>query len=671
MRSELLCHLVDLSSVPSIAMSLPMRYLQAYAAADERLAGRCRLSQHCSYLGAGLDAAWQSIAAALSEPGERRVAAFGGVCWNSPLHLQLAERVRSAFPETLVVFGGNDVAHQASWILGDGRAVDVLVNGEGEAVFSDVLGTFLETGDRTAFHDVKGISFRNDGGAIVTTASRGVVERLDDLPSPFQGDDAADDIARSTALICEFSRGCPFECSFCNWGGAIGTSIRRFTPERIGQDLEFLISHLPDGGLIYIADSNFGMLEADFAAAQILVDTVARLNKRIHIFTNFAKNTNREVVETATLLHRNRLISMVTLSAQTLNPDALVIARRRNMPFDNYVQLQEEFRRRRIPTYTELLIGMPGETYDSFLLGIERVIESGGRPVIYTLLLLNNTHYAKPEVRALHGIRSRLMPFHSLDPSLRADTSVGHDRLSYDEWLTCVGLMVVVPIFYFGLLRFVMRRLRSSCGITYSRMLHRLVRYLMDGEVASHPTVRRLFLNFIDSWREPERFDAGLVSSITGSISGQFGPPHYQAILKVLTTDVPAARMLVAELSGVLADLSEAPVDPGELSGWVAYQCAIAEAMAQASMGRPGEVLTDLEAHDLRTLSGQPLVVEDTDTGRRRLQVRRNFSRYSFDDFLFQMIYGTCETLEMFASAAEACPEHPVRPAVAAVSAVS
>ena len=110
-------------------------------------------------------------------------------------------------------------------------------------------------------------------------------------------------------------------------------------------------------------------------------------------------------------------------------------------------RLQEQFRQLGVPTYTELLIGMPGETYESFVDGVDRVLATGGRPVIYTLLLLNNTHYAKPEIRKAHGLRSKLMPFHSLDMSIRAETSVGHDRLSYDEWLLCVGMMIALTVF--------------------------------------------------------------------------------------------------------------------------------------------------------------------------------------------------------------------------------
>lgn len=657
MQTEMICHLVDLCSIPSIAMSLPMRYLQASAEADTRLRGRCDFSQQCRYPAGIEEETWQTIGSTLErDRGAKHVVAFTSYCWNSQLNLRFAKRLRTAFPDTLIVFGGNDVAHQTSWIFGDGSDVDVLVNGEGERVFPNILAAYLEAGDRMAFDGVPGVSFRNGDGRIVTTAPQPLIHNLDDIPSPYYGE-AGDDIARSKAIISEFSRGCPFECSFCNWGGAIGTPIRRFSLARIGSDLEFQISHMRDGTLMYIADSNFGMTAADLESAQLLVETAKRLKKRIYVFTNFAKNTNRYVIETAKVLYYSGLISMVTLSAQSLNPEVLAIAQRKYMPFENFRKLQDEFRELGIPTYTELLIGMPGESYDSFLNGIERVIETGGRPVIYTLLLLNNTHYARPEVRERYGLRSKMVPFHSLDMSLRAETSVGHDKLTFEEWILCVGLMIVVPIFYFGILRFVIERLRSVYGVPYGRMLDQLTRYCLEGRLESHPQVRRLFLNYVETWREPADYDTELLRSITGTVDGYPGPHHYQAIMRALMNDVAITGALVEELAHLLAALAERPVDPAELETWIAYQKLIVAAMAQAAGGAPGEVSTDCDVETLRRCAGSTVLIEEN--GRRKLRVRPKFKRYTFTDFLFQHLYGTFNTLTMFECAGETGPVSP------------
>jgi hypothetical protein len=61
MSSELSCHLVDLIAWPSTRISLTLRYLQAFAQADARIAGRYDFSQQCQALQVGLDTNWQRI----------------------------------------------------------------------------------------------------------------------------------------------------------------------------------------------------------------------------------------------------------------------------------------------------------------------------------------------------------------------------------------------------------------------------------------------------------------------------------------------------------------------------------------------------------------------------------------------------------------------------------
>src|SRR5205807_1649339 len=119
-------------------------------------------------------------------------------------------------------------------------------------------------------------------------------------------------------------------------------------------------------------------------------DLVQKKRKRILMVANFAKNTTARVVEAATVLYRNGIIPNVTLSAQSLNDEALSICDRKNIPFEYYRRLQEQFKSLGIPTYTELIWGMPGETYESFLDGIVRVISADGTPIIHPLMLLNN-----------------------------------------------------------------------------------------------------------------------------------------------------------------------------------------------------------------------------------------------------------------------------------------
>jgi hypothetical protein len=260
-------------------------------------------------------------------------------------------------------------------------------------------------------------------------------------------------------------------------------------------------------------------------------------------------------VETAKVLYQNRLIGSVTLSAQSLDADALAIAERKNIPFEYYRQLQEEFRKSGIPTYTELIWGMPGETYQSFLAGVEKVICVGGTPVIYPLLLLNNTEYNEPRIREQHQIRSRMMPY-LLSSPIQTEIVIGHAKLSYEEWLKGIALRLALSLFYCGILKFVMTRLHVTHHVSYVEMLERLVEYCTNGKIQSHHLFERVFANYVATWDSIENFDRELIERILleGERPVQNATFHDDALWKTIIQDIPLADAWVIELVSVLAE---------------------------------------------------------------------------------------------------------------------
>lgn len=648
MDSKLFCQLVDFSAFPSIRTSLALGYLQAFAQADRRLAEKVSFRQQCSYIADPLEQTWRTIEGHIAgQPAGSRVVGFTNYFWSRPLNTRIATLIKAAYPDTLIVFGGNDVTDQGQIVLENGSPVDVVANGEGEAVFANLLAEYLAHGDRHSFHDVRGISFRERAGTIVATGPEPRIQDLDSIPSPFQsGACSGGDIAKSMIVMCEFSRGCPFKCAFCYWGAAVGMRVRRFSRERIHQDLDVLFAHMRPGATLYIADANFGMTDSDIEAAQVISAVARQRRKPIRVFSNWAKNTNRRVIETASILFRNHLIYNVTLSAQSMNPEVLEIAQRKNIPFQYYGDLHKQFRSMGIPTYTELILGMPGESYESFLAGIENVISVGGAPVIYPLLLLNNTEYHEARVREEYGIRSRMLPYQMFDTNMLAETVVGHDALSYEEWLKGMGLTALVPVLNAGLLKFLLRRFHQVHGLSYRRMLDRLLDYCLAGEIRSNPLFQRVFANLIDSWKSPQAFDLKLLQSILGEVSVHHGTPHYQALMRVLVDDAASARLLVEELGSVLLQLVGPDVDAVEFRGWIEYQQIVIEAVCQAAKGEPGEVRTTLGRSRLQDYAGSGLVIRPGDV----LRVRQVFEGYTFNLFIYYLQYGCIDTLEMFDS---------------------
>ena len=140
--------------------------------------------------------------------------------------LRAARLVKRWHPACRIVAGGTYFAYSAATVLPDG-AVDVIVHGEGEDTFVELL-TRLH--DRSAWPGIKGVTFLDDAGATFTTPARPLIADLDQLPMPAYG---LIDMARygrgsrnHPALVSiEHSRGCIDACSFCVLWRHMGRSI--------------------------------------------------------------------------------------------------------------------------------------------------------------------------------------------------------------------------------------------------------------------------------------------------------------------------------------------------------------------------------------------------------------------------------------------------------------
>lgn len=647
MSEKMACHLVDMT-VLHTSVSLPLGYLQAYAETDPGISGHYRFFKHCRTIDRGIEPVWNDIQLLIErQEAKRQVFGFTNFFWNRNANLTIARRIKQVLPDALIVFGGNDVTNQGQTLLTDDSPVDVIVNGEGEIVFTNLLAQYREAG--ADFQSVNGVSFKCPDKGIVTTDPQTRIDNLGIIPSPFlQGTFSDMSIKASVDIAYEFSRGCPFKCAFCHWGMATGTNIRRFSLDRIQQDLEFIASQAGHITRIWLVDANFGMTDADVEIAYLLADIVQQSKKKILLVANWAKNTTKRVMEAAQVLYRHGIINGVTLSAQSLNNDVLKIANRRNIPFNYYQQLQKEFATLHIPAYTELIFGMPGESYRSFLEGVVKVIKAGGVPVIHPLILLNNTEYNSARMRNDYEIRSRIMCFMKQGLS-DADILISHNRLPYEEWLKGMGLRIAVPVFYGGILKFVMRQFHSMHGLDYGDMLDLLVRYCMDGRLMSHPQFAKIFLHYMALWDSGDN----VLPTPAGIKENQFGHAHYLSLMKCVLADTALAKRLIDELCEAIA--GELPEGRGAaFAEWAAYQSLLVAAMSQASRHNNHPIRTEFTASQLAEY-GEVDFIEDHGSFRH-IAIRSDYISYTPDDFIFRIFFGGIDTLSMFGAARTVLP---------------
>lgn len=153
---------------------------------------------------------------------------------NIPEVIDLARGMRQRLPQALVFVGGHSASFTAAEILDHaGGAVDCVVRGEGESVTPALLEA---AGDlRDSLEKLPGVITRAGSGPPPR-----LLKSLDDLQP-------ARDLMRrrrkyfignlDPCASIEFTRGCPWDCSFCSAWTFYGRSYRQLSPERAAEDL--------------------------------------------------------------------------------------------------------------------------------------------------------------------------------------------------------------------------------------------------------------------------------------------------------------------------------------------------------------------------------------------------------------------------------------------------
>jgi len=151
--------------------------------------------------------------------------------------------------------------------------------------------------------------------------------------------------------------------------------MRRHDLDKTIQEIEYMGTHKVED--IYISDCNFGIFKRDLELAKKLVESKKKYGYPKRVRIQFAKNSNDTVFEISKLLHDNDMLWGTTLSMQSVDMNVLEAVARQHIGISNYKKLKDRYLEARIPTYTELILGLPLETRDSFINGICTLFDIG------------------------------------------------------------------------------------------------------------------------------------------------------------------------------------------------------------------------------------------------------------------------------------------------------
>lgn len=394
--------------------------------------------------------------------------------WNAAYSLAVAAAARVAYPDALIVVGGPSVPRRparARQFLDEQPALDVLAFGEGELTFR----ALVDARRRGAPLDgIAGLAIRTRGdGPHTVTAPPGRVLDFTPTGSPYL-DGTFDELfaryrERFTMALCETNRGCPFSCTFCDW--SLTKKVVEFPLTRVEAELAWVVAH----GLhhVMLADANFGIRPRDAAIARYLAALRARTGRPSSFYWYLTKNDHARNLETIEILHAAGIGTWVGLAVQDFDDDVLAAVKRDNIQTGEADKLRRICGARGIPTFNELILGLPGQTYASFVATMAQATPALPRHdfVLFLCRLIDNAELGSPESRAAHALETRRCLWktqnRTSDPILdeHQEVVVATRDLPPAEWARAYRLAFFVAALYnLRLLRVVLHHVADGLG---------------------------------------------------------------------------------------------------------------------------------------------------------------------------------------------------------------
>ena len=428
---------------------------------------------------------------------------FSLYVWNERISLEIIRQLKKNHPEKLVVCGGPQVPDNAEAFLRKYPDVDIAVHGEGERSFLKLLEAY----PGNDWSEIPGVSWIDKSGEFISHPKSDRIRDLSIIPSPyldgvFEPLLSLDSKAEWLALW-ETNRGCPFQCTFCDWGSAVADKVFRFDMDRIDQEMDWFSQKKIE--FIFTCDANFGILPRDLDIAQ-----KAANNKKLYGYPNAlsvqnTKNATERAYQTQKILSDSGLNKGVTLSMQSISEEALKDIKRQNISLDTYDELQRRFTRDGVITYSDLILGLPGETYESFVAGVSSLIANGqhNRIQFNNLSVLPNAEMANPNYKKEFGIvlvPSKILNIHGFKEGSEdgieevQDLVVATKSMPRDQWRKVRAFSWMTGLLHFNkLLQIPLIMLHRQTGIPY----HEMIETFMEVDSSQFPLfgeIRDFFL---------------------------------------------------------------------------------------------------------------------------------------------------------------------------------
>lgn len=336
--------------------------------------------------------------------------------WTSEQNLECIKAIKRRYPASITVVGGPSVPkydYSCRAFLDQHPYVDIAARGEGEVTAAQVLerlAVSFPRVDEELMASVLGIAYRTKAASagddgVIMTRDRERIEDVASLPSPYLNSWFRHEDTRNwESAIIETNRGCPYGCTFCDWGSATLSKVRKFPIQRVEGEIEWIAQH----GIrrLWIADANFGIFRRDIDIASMIASCRRKYGCPEQVVVNYAKSGTDRIAEIVAILRGADIQTQGIISIQTQDPQTLKNIRRSNIKTERYEELIHVFRKNGLPVGSDLMIGLPGATVESFMGDLQFFFDRKVYSKAYDTIVLPNSPMAHRDNMEEYAIKT-------------------------------------------------------------------------------------------------------------------------------------------------------------------------------------------------------------------------------------------------------------------------
>ena len=390
------------------------------------------------------------------------VVGFSCYIWNILYVKELVRNLKKVMPGVRIWLGGPEVSYDAEKVLSELPEAELVMLGEGEETFRQLVELAERTGAderelqwKKSLASIRGITYRTEEGNLCTTGPAPLMN-LDELPFSYENLEGLE----HRIIYYESSRGCPFSCSYCL--SSIDKKVRFRSLELVKKELGFFLERkVPQ---VKFVDRTFNCRKSHS------MEIWRYLLEHDNGVTNFHFEVSADLLDEEELALIGQMrpgLIQLEIGVQTTYPETIAEIRRRMDLEKLAANVAAVNERKNVHQHLDLIAGLPFETLKRFQQSFDDVYRMEPEQLqLGFLKVLKGSYMA--EMAKTYGIEYQSQPPYEV---------LSTRWLSYGDLILLKGVEEMVEVYYnSGQFRAVIKKLETEFASPFS-LYESLARY--------------------------------------------------------------------------------------------------------------------------------------------------------------------------------------------------